>query len=174
MAYETFEFTPENQARLERLLTRYPTKQAVVLPALWLAQEQVAAQEAKQPDGGGGWIPQSAMVAVARALGLSPAYVLGVVSFYTMYQTRPVGRHLLEVCTSVSCCLTGGEELYQDLKSRLGVEDGGTTPDGRFTLRRAECLASCGTAPMLQINGDRMVENLDSPAKIHALLAELR
>ncbi|MBM3267642.1 MAG: NAD(P)H-dependent oxidoreductase subunit E [Candidatus Sericytochromatia bacterium] len=152
-----FAFTPENRARIAALLPRYPEKQAALLPVLWIAQEQVLA-DADRPR----VLNAEVIRAVAEALDLSPAYVWGVATFYTMYHTRPVGRHLLEICTSVGCCLTGGEELFRHMCSRLGLdaEHGGTTEDGRFTVRRAECLAACGYAPMLQLDEGPYLENL--------------
>ncbi|HET6374195.1 MAG TPA: NAD(P)H-dependent oxidoreductase subunit E, partial [Candidatus Polarisedimenticolia bacterium] len=87
-------------------------------------------------------------------IGVSPAFVAGVVSFYTMYHTQPVGRHVIDVCTTVSCWLRGSDELVKHLEGKLGITVGQTTADGRCTLRTVECLGSCGTAPMCQIGDD--------------------
>ncbi len=152
-----FAFSPESVARIDAILPRYPEKQAALLPVLWIAQEQVLAEPSRPRQ-----LTTDVIKAVAAALELAPAYVWGVATFYTMYHTNPVGEHLIEVCTSVGCCLTGGEELYQHLCSRLGIDPdhGGTTEDGRFTLRRAECLAACGYAPMLQLDEGPFLEKL--------------
>lgn len=153
-----FVFSPENEARIQRLVARYPTRQAALLPVLWIAQEQVLADPERPRQ-----LTSDVIRAVARALDLAPAYVWGVATFYTMFHTQePVGKHLIEVCTSVGCHLSGGEELYRHLCRRLGVdaEHGGTTADGMFTLRRAECLAACGYAPMLQLDEGPFIENL--------------
>lgn len=167
---QPFAFTPDNQARIAQLLSRYPSSQAAVLPVLWVAQQQVLADATRPRQ-----LTADVIRAVAQACSLAPAYVWGVATFYTMYHTQPVGEHLLEICTSVGCCLVGGEELYQHACSRLDLDPatGGTTPDGKFTVRRAECLAACGYAPMLQLDEGAFHEHL-TPEKFDAMLAELR
>lgn len=153
-----FVFSPENRARIQTLIGRYPTKQAALLPVLWLAQDQVLADPDRPRQ-----LTSDVIRAVARALDLAPAYVWGVATFYTMYHTKePIGKHLIEVCTSVGCHLSGGEQLYRHLCAKLQVdpEHGGTTTDGTFTLRRAECLAACGYAPMLQLDEGPFIEKL--------------
>lgn len=146
--------------RIEELKTRYPNPQAVVLEALWLWQ------------GEHGWISEDGMRVVADLLGIPPHHVYGVVSFYTMFNRTPVGRHKIEVCTNVSCMLRNSERILRHIENRLAIKVGETTPDGRFTLVEAECLGSCGTAPVVQI-GDRYYENLDT-AKVDALLEGLK
>ena len=132
--------------RLERaikgLLRRYPTRQAALLPVLWLCQERW------------GWISPGVMKAVAERLRLSPAYVEGVVTFYTMYQREPPGRYLLQVCTTLSCQLCGTGEVVRHLKEKLGIDFGQTTADGRFTLVDVQCLGACGEGPVVQVNSD--------------------
>lgn len=158
----SFTFTEDRRKQLDEVVSRYPTKKAATLPALWLAQEQ------------NGWVSPEAMKHIADILEVPPSHVLSVATFYTMYWKEPMGRHVLEVCTSVSCQLTGGEETFQYLRHKMGLpEEGGTTEDGRFTLRRAECLASCGTAPMLQHNNDAYHENLTF-ADCDRILEELK
>ena len=136
------EFTPTAQAKFEQILTRYPNKRAAIMPTLWLAQEEF------------GWLSTDVLEYVAGLLELSPAFTASVASFYTMYYKQPVGKHHVQVCTNLSCALVGAERIVDCLRKRLGVEVGQTTADGRFTLSVVECLASCGTAPMMQVNDD--------------------
>jgi NADH-quinone oxidoreductase subunit E len=165
-----FAFSEASWTRIRKLLTRYPQQQAALLPVLWVAQDQVDADSSRPRQ-----LTADVIKSVADALGLAPAYVWGVATFYTMYFTQPVGKHLVEVCTSVACCLVGGEEIYQRLCQRVGVDpaSGGTSADGRFTVRRAECLAACGYAPMLQLDNGAFLENL-TEAKLDALIDSLR
>ncbi len=136
-------FSKEARAELDRLLTRYPTKQAALLPALWLAQKEW------------GWISREAVDHVASALDLSPAFVWGVVTFYTMYNRAPVGKHLIQVCTSISCHLNGAEEVFHECKKRLGgLKTGETSKDGNYTVIEVECLAQCDKAPAVMVNDD--------------------
>ena len=136
-------FSRETRDDFERLLARYPTKQAALLPTLWLAQREW------------GWISREAVDCVAVLLDLSPAFVWGVVTFYTMYNRAPVGRHLIQVCTSISCHLNGAGEVYTECRRRLGdLKPGGTTPDGKFTVIEVECLAQCDKAPAVMVNDD--------------------
>jgi len=132
----------ETLGKIDAAIARYPVKQSALLPALWLAQKEQ------------GFVSLEAQEAIAERIGVSAAFVAGVVSFYTMYHTEPVGRHVIDVCTTVSCWLRGSDALMAHLEKKLGVSAGGTTPDKRFTLRSVECLGSCGTAPMCQINDD--------------------
>jgi NADH-quinone oxidoreductase subunit E len=109
---------------------------------------------------------------VARTVALPEPEVFGVATFYTMFNLQPVGRHHLQVCMTLSCSLMGADRLFRHLETRLGIGHGETTPDGRFTLRRVECLAACGGGPCMQVNLDYH-ENLDE-AKADALLKELQ
>jgi len=135
-------FSEESEARFEKILSRYPIKRAAVMPALWLAQEQF------------GWISEEVVEYLAERLELSPAYVMGIVSFYTMYYRRPMGKYHVQVCTNLSCSLVGAESISDCLRQRLRIGFGETTEDGLFSLDEVECLGSCGTAPMMQINDD--------------------
>lgn len=136
-------FSPETKAKLEKLLKRYPTKQAALLPVLWLAQ------------GEWGWISREAVDYVAAQLDLSPAFVWGVVTFYTMYNRAPVGTHLIQVCTSISCHLAGAEEVYAECRRKLGdLKPGETSADGKYTVIEVECLAQCDKAPAVMVNDD--------------------
>ena len=126
----------------ERILGSYPVKRAAIMPVLWLAQREF------------GYLSQSVQQYVADLMGFPLAWVSGVASFYTMYYKKPIGKFHLQVCTNVSCMLRGSDEIVRAIEERLGISLGQTTPDGKFSLDEVECLASCGTAPMMQINED--------------------
>ncbi|MDX2192826.1 MAG: NADH-quinone oxidoreductase subunit NuoE [Gemmatimonadales bacterium] len=151
-------FTGEPLRRLEALFPKYPTKQACLLPALWIVQEER------------GWISEPAMAEVAQVLGLTPAYVKGVVTFYTMYHRHPTGRHVIQVCTTSPCGLCGAEDTLRALLRESGCgELGATSPDGRFTIVEVECLGACGFPTPVIVDED-FVESV-SPATVPALLA---
>jgi NADH-quinone oxidoreductase E subunit len=136
-------FTGETRARLERLFAQYPTKQACLLPALWMVQEVR------------GWISEPAIGEVADVLDLTPAYVKGVVTFYTMYHTHPVGRHFIQVCTTSPCNICGAEDVVKALLQATGCgELGATSPDGRFTVIEVECLGACGFPTPILVDDD--------------------
>jgi NADH-quinone oxidoreductase subunit E len=139
---ETVVLDADMEARIADLLGRYPTAQAALLPLLWLCQERW------------GWISRGTVAAVSERLGLSPAYVEGVITFYTMYRREPPGRYLLQVCTTLSCQLCGTAGLVEHLKGKLGIDFGQTTGDGRFSLVDVQCLGACGEAPVIQVNDD--------------------
>ena len=124
------------------LFPRYPQKRSALLPALHVVQRER------------GWIPPEAMEEVAALFDLRPVEVMEVVSFYTLFNRAPVGRHHIQVCRNIACGLRGARKITRHLSGKLGIPVGGTTPDGRFTLTEVECLGSCGTAPMLQCNED--------------------
>jgi NADH-quinone oxidoreductase subunit E len=148
---------------LAAVVKRYPPdrKAAAMLPALRLGQEIF------------GYCSPAVQRLAADRLGTSPSRAEEVATFYVMFHTHPLGRHLVEVCTNVSCCLTGGERIFEHLKAKLGVKNGGTTPDGRFTLREVECLGSCGTAPAMLIDEVEMHERLDL-RKVEQILGGLK
>ncbi|HEY9016440.1 MAG TPA: NAD(P)H-dependent oxidoreductase subunit E [Gemmatimonadales bacterium] len=136
-------FRGEALSRLQRLFDLYPTKQACLLPALWIVQEER------------GWISEPAIGEVAEVLGLTPAYVKGVVTFYTMYHTHPVGRHFIQVCTTTPCNICGAEGVLKALLQHTGCgELGATSPDGRFTVMEVECLGACGFPTPILIDDD--------------------
>jgi NADH-quinone oxidoreductase subunit E len=143
-----FALTPEREQQVEDVLTRYPERRAALLPILWLCQRQ------------NGWISSDVVEYVAERLELSTSIVKGVVTFYTMFFDEPVGENVVWVCRTLSCDLRGGKAIQERLESKLGCKAGHTSSDGKFTLLKAECLAACGQAPMVQIN-DRYYENLD-------------
>jgi NADH-quinone oxidoreductase subunit E len=153
-------FPPEALARIEKILQRYPTRQAALLPVLWVAQETW------------GWISKEAAEEVARLLELPPSHVDGVLTFYTMYNLKPTGRHLLQFCTSISCHLAGAEDLLAHCKKRLGIDLEETTGDGKFTLLEVECIAGCDKAPSMMVD-DAYHEPMDEK-KLDSLLERLR
>ena len=154
------EFSPETYKQFEATVARYPKKEAAMLPVLYLAQREF------------GHLGPEAIEYVAKLMGQAPARVHGVVSFYTMYNMKPIGRHHIQVCRTLSCALGGAERITGMIKKRLGIEVGQTTTDGRFTLSEVECLASCGTAPMMQVN-DEYYEGL-TEEKLTAILDSLK
>jgi NADH-quinone oxidoreductase E subunit len=154
------EFSPETLKKFEETVSRYPKKEAAMLPVLYLAQQEF------------GYLSPEAIDYVAKLMGQSPAKVHGIVSFYTMYNMKPIGRHHIQVCRTLSCALGGAEKITDFIKKKLAIELGQTTADGRFTLSEVECLASCGTAPMMQINDD-YYENLNEE-KVTEILQSLK
>jgi NADH-quinone oxidoreductase subunit E len=155
-----FSLNVEQNRRLEQILERYPNKMAACIPVLHLCQE------ANQ-----NWVSEEVIQFVSERLDLSPAHVQGVVTFYTLFNQQPVGKHQVWVCRTLSCALRGADEILEHCEKRLGCHAGGTTKDGKVTLRTAECLASCGTAPMIQVD-KRYHENL-TIEKVDRLLDEL-
>ncbi len=154
-----FAFTAEEEREVEGLLRRYPTRQAALLPVLWIVQNRE------------GWVSREAAEEVARVLGLTSAFVDGVLTFYTMYNLEPCGKYTLQICTSISCHLNGADELLARCREKLGIGVGETTPDGRFTLAEVECIAGCDRAPSMQVN-DRYHEPM-TPEKLDELLDRL-
>ncbi|HEY8874536.1 MAG TPA: NADH-quinone oxidoreductase subunit NuoE [Stellaceae bacterium] len=160
---EDFEFTPENLERAQAHIAKYPAgrQQSAVLPLLDLAQRQ-----------SGGWLPRAAMHHVAEILGMPRIRVYEVATFYTMFNLNPVGRYLLQACTTTPCWLRGSDAVVDACEKKLGIGIGGTTEDGLFTLIEVECLGGCVNAPILQVNDD-FYEDLDGPST-EALLDALR
>jgi len=146
--------------KIEALKTEYETNLSALIPALHVAQ------------GEQGWLSEEIQAEVAAILEITPQAVREVVSFYTMFHQKPVGKFLLQVCRNLSCSLRGGHRLQRQIEERLGIQDGETTLDGRFTLESVECLGSCGTAPVLMVN-DRYHESV-TPQEIDRLLTELK
>ena len=145
------------RAKLEALFPKYPTKQSCLLPALWMVQEQR------------GWVSPDAVTEVAEVLGLTPAFVRGVLTFYTMYHTHPVGRHFIQVCTTSPCNICGAEEVTKAFLKHTGCgELGATSADGRFTVIEVECLGACGFATPVLI-GDDFVESV-TPERVPGIL----
>src|SRR2546422_7091675 len=137
-----FVYSADNRARLDEIVKRYPADQrrSAVLPALYLVQHQQ------------GYITANAMRHVAERLGITPADVEDVVSFYTMFYTRPMGRFVLQVCRTLSCALNGAERVTEELTGKLGIKPGETDASGTFTLIEVECLGACDRAPVVMVN----------------------
>jgi NADH-quinone oxidoreductase subunit E len=148
VALRPFQVSDAMRAEMEQALTRYPNKRSAVLPVLWVIQKQH------------GWLSPEALRWTAAFLELAEPEVFGVATFYTMFNVQPVGRHHLQVCMTLSCSLMGADRLFKHLERKLGIGHGETTPDGRFTLRKVECLAACGGGPCMQVGFD-FHENLD-------------
>jgi NADH-quinone oxidoreductase subunit E len=136
------EFSQEAYSIFQDTLKRYPTKKAALLPILHQAQKEF------------GYISQEAVEYVAGLLELTPAEVEGVVTFYTMYFRKQMGKHVIQVCGTLSCSLLGSKHIVEHISKKLNIEPGETTEDDKFSLLKVECLGSCGTAPMMQINED--------------------
>ena len=149
-------FSAEAMAEYEAILAHYPVRRAALMGVLWLAQREF------------GWLSPEVQAYVARLMDIPLGWLEGVVSFYSMYYTRPMGRHHIQVCTNLSCRLRGADAIVSAIRRRLGIKPGETTRDMRFSLDTVECLASCDTAPMLQL-GDRYVENLDVPSTLELI-----
>ena len=161
-AGEPFQYTPENQARFDANVARYPADQrkSAILYALYLAQQQ------------NGYLTGAAMRHVAEQIQCTPAEVEDVVSYYTMFYTKPVGTYVVNVCRTLSCALRGAERVTEEIAAALGIHPGQTTPDGMFTLIEVECLGACDRAPVVMVNDD-WHERL-SPDDARRFLDELR
>jgi len=142
--------------RMRELAARYPVARSAIMPSLYIAQQEE------------GYITQAGLEAVAETIGLTVDDVESVATFYTMYYQQPPGKKVIKICTSISCYLRNCDELVSHCEQRLGIKRGETTPDGNYTLMTAECLASCGTAPVLQVNNE-FVENV-TPEMLDALI----
>jgi NADH-quinone oxidoreductase subunit E len=137
-----FAYTPERRARFDAIIQRYPAdrRRSAVLPALYLAQDQQ------------GYITANAIRHVAELLGITRADVEDVVSYYTMFYTRPVGKYVVNVCRTLSCAINGAERVTEELCGKLGIKPGETDPTGTFTLMEVECLGACDRAPAIMVN----------------------
>jgi NADH-quinone oxidoreductase E subunit len=155
-----FTFDAQRDAEFERLIKRYPTRESMILPALWLAQEQE------------GWISAEAMAFIADRIGTFASQVFEVATFYTMYHLHPMGKNHICICRTLSCYLLGKQEIVDYLKRDLGIKPGEVSEDGQFSLEEVECLGHCGTAPVVQVNGE-FYENMNVD-KLKELLATLK
>jgi NADH-quinone oxidoreductase subunit E len=156
-------FSEEKLSKVQEIIARYPAgkQKSALIPVLHLAQEAF-----------GGWLDVPVMDYVAELLQLKPIEVYEVATFYTMFNMKPVGKYVLEVCQTGPCMLRGSDAIIDHVKKKLGIEAGETTPDGLFTLKPAECLGACGYAPMMQL-GKHFREHL-TIEKVDALLDDLR
>lgn len=154
-----FAFDAERDAEFERLVKRYPTRESMILPALWLTQEQE------------GWISAEAMAYIADRIGTFATKVYEAATFYTMYNLEPKGKYHMCVCRTLSCWLREKQEIVDYLRDEIGIKPGQISEDGKFSLEEVECLGHCGTAPIVQLNGE-FHEEMDVD-KMKALLATL-
>jgi len=145
---------------IREVVKAYPEPRSAIIPALRLAQERH-----------GGWLPEEAFREVAEALGVTPAYCVSIASFYDMFHTEPVGRHLVEVCTNVSCAVSGAQQVLEVLERELGVQAGETTADGGVTLRTVECLGGCGWATVVSVDNKHHLRV--QPGDVGAIVKEL-
>ncbi|MDH5720386.1 MAG: NADH-quinone oxidoreductase subunit NuoE [Spirochaetia bacterium] len=155
-----YSFSKKSDERFKELEKKFPEKNSLVLWALHLVQEDI------------GYVPEVAMEYVAQKTGVSKSWVSGVVTFYSMYNKKPVGKYHLQVCHNVSCWLNGSDKLEEAIKRKLNIEHGETTNDGKFTFSHVECLASCGTSPVVQVNND--YHEKMTPEKLEELIDELK
>ena len=151
-----FKFTSANKLNVEQNIALYPNgrQQSAVMPLLDLAQRQVAKVGAKTEPPVGGWIPRAAMDHIADVLDMHKIKVYEVATFYSMYNLAPVGKHLVQVCTTTPCWLNGSDEVVKTCEKHLGIGMNQTTKDGKFSLMEVECLGACVNAPMVEINDD--------------------
>ena len=152
--------TQENINKINALKKQFPDTKSLTIPVLHIAQAQY------------GWVSEDAMKEIASLLNLPESHIIGVATFYTMFNKKPVGKYHIQVCTNVSCQLLGSEKISEYICNRLKIKVSETTSDQKFTVSEVECLGSCGTAPMMQVNDDYH-ENL-TPEKIDKILQELK
>jgi NADH-quinone oxidoreductase subunit E len=154
------EWTAEQRAKIDVILAKYPTKKAAIMPVLWLAQDDF------------GWLDLDVMRLVGRTLDVAPSHVHAVASFYTMFKKVPTGRYVIDVCQTLSCALLGADRIIAHLEKVLDLDAYGNSKDGLFTLHKVECLAACGSAPMMQVN-DHFYEFL-TPESVDQIVAAFR
>jgi len=163
MSSENYEpvFDENELKTVQYHISKYPKPMAAVMPVLWMIQNKY------------GWISTEAMKYVGDLLGLPHDHILGVATFYTMYFKRPMGKHHLQICTNVSCMLRGGYDIFDHVSGKLKIKNKEITDDKMFSIEEVECLGSCGTAPMLQVNNREYYENLTTDS-VDKLLEDLR
>jgi NADH:ubiquinone oxidoreductase subunit E len=164
-AHATTPYAPvlvgKQREELDAILKRYPTKMAALLPALWMIQNAL------------GWVPEEGINETAQALDLTPAYVKGVISFYTMYHTHPVGRHFVQVCTTSPCGVCGADDVVKAFLEHTGCKELGlTSPDGKYTVIEVECLGACGFPTPVMINAE-FLESV-TPERVPSILGQLK
>ncbi len=158
---ETYTFTDKDLKEIEKITAKYPDKQSAVLPVLWYAQDKF------------GHTDPAVQQLVSKTLGVPEAHIRGVVSFYTQFYEKPMGKNVLDVCTCLSCQVSGGYDMLHYIEEKLGIKAGETTPDGEFSVQSVECLGACGYAPILQVTNDKFVNHL-TPEKVDKLIEDLR
>ncbi len=149
------------KTEIDDILSRYPVKRSALLPLLYLAQKEE------------GYVTEAAMKEIAQILKLTPPQVYETITFYTMLNLKPVGKFHIQVCANLSCCLAGARPLIRAFEEKLDIRSGEVTDDGVFSIAEVECLGSCGTAPMLQVNNEPFLENL-KPDDVPGILDKLR
>jgi NADH dehydrogenase (ubiquinone) flavoprotein 2 len=172
--YQPKEFAFKDQAAVDEIIARYPAgrQQSACMPLLDLAQRQVADEGAVANPPYGGWISCAAMDEIARILEMPPVKVYEVATFYSMYNLAPVGKYLVQMCTTTPCWLCGSAKVVEACEKNLGIHAGQSTPDGMFTMMEVECLGACANAPMVQIN-DGYYEDL-TPESMTSILESLK
>jgi NADH-quinone oxidoreductase E subunit len=156
----SFKFTEENLSKIQEVRKKYPTSLAAIMPVLYIAQEQ------------NGFISNEVMEEIAAVLNIDKVNVLSAVTFYTMYHTKPMGKYHIQVCTNVSCMLRGAYEIWDNVKSKLGIDHLQVTPDKKYSLEEVECMGACGYAPMIAVNED-FFENLNKE-KVFEIIDSLK
>lgn len=156
-----YKFSNNELKQIEKIKKRYLDKNSLLIPVLWMIQEKE------------GWISEEAMAYVGELLDIPFSTVLGVASFYTMFNKKPKGKFQLQVCTNVSCMLKGAYDIFEYISEKLGIKNNETTSDGLFTLEEVECLGSCATAPVMQVNNKEYFENL-TKEKIDELIEKFK
>lgn len=156
----TFRFTEENLHRINDVRKKYPTSLAAIMPVIYIAQEQ------------NGYISNEVMEEIANVLDIDKVNVLSVVTFYTMFHTKQMGKYHIQVCTNVSCMLKGGYDIWNRVKEKLGIENMEVTADGKYSIEEVECMGACGYAPMIAVNED-FYENL-TKEKVEVILESLQ
>lgn len=173
-SYQPKEFVFRDQGKVDEIISRYPDgrQMSAMMPLLDLAQRQVGEDGANASPPYGGWIPRAAMDRIAEIIDVPPMRVYEVATFYSMYNLVPVGKYLLQMCTTTPCWLCGSADIVKATEKNLGIHVGESTKDGMFTLMEVECLGACANAPMIQVNDD-FYEDL-TPETMNSLLDNLR
>ena len=154
------EWTEEEKAEIAAIVAKYPTQRSAIMPVLWTAQRTW------------GWLQFEVLKLVAATLSLKPSEVMEVATFYTMFKKEPTGKYLIQACHTLSCALLGADRVIRHIETKLQLDEHGNSPDGKFTLMRVECLASCGSGPMMQVN-EHFHERL-TPQIVDEVVAALR
>ena len=173
-SYQPESFAFKDPEKVDEIIARYPAgrQMSAIMPLLDLAQRQVGEEGAKASPPYGGWIPRAAMDEVARIVDVAPMRVYEVATFYSMYNLAPVGKYLLQMCTTTPCWLCGSAKIVEAAEKNLGIHIGESTKDGLFTMMEVECLGACANAPMIQVNDD-FYEDL-TPETMTSLLENLK
>ncbi len=156
----SWQFSEENEKKFQELLKRYPKKDSLTLPSLWMIQYQ------------DGWICEDAMKYLAKKLDMSPMDIYSIASFYSMFHLKPIGKYNIQICKTLSCQLRGSRNIKKHIENRLGIKAGETTEDMKFTITEVECLGSCGTAPCVCVNDD-YIQN-STPEMIDEIIGKLK